>query len=121
MAREVLLELTTEAPDRATVKIDGKEYEFRCREDLGLKEDAQFRRLAKDFAEAEPTLDWEKMSGLLESMVRIVVIGMPDEVLAKLNDIKRLKIVEAFRKEVAAPRPASSPRAEADLREAGAA
>lgn len=121
MAPKTLLELTTDAPERSAIKVDGKTYELRSRDDLGLKEDAEFRRLMKEFADAQPGQDWEKMASFLNSMVKTVVIDIPDEVLAKLSDGKKLKIIEAFTQEVGASRPPASPAPAAQLAEAARA
>lgn len=109
MAQNTLLELTTDAPERSVITIDGKPYELRARDDLGLKEDAAFRYLTKEFADAQPGQDWQKLATLLGTMVQSVVIGMPNEILEKLSDAKKLKIIEVFTKEVAMIRPAPSP------------
>lgn len=114
MAQKTLLELSTDAPERAVIRIDGKTYELRGRDDLGLKEDAEFRRMAKAFGDTQPDGDWQKLAGALDSMVGVIVLGISAEVLAKLSDVKKLKIVEAFTKEVAANRPAASLTAEAE-------
>lgn len=109
MAQKMLLELTTGAPERAAIKIDGATYELKCREDLGLREDAEFAELHEGF---KATKDWKEMTAFLDRMVLGVVIGLPAETLAKLNDKKKLQIVQAFTTEVGA-RPATSLAAEA--------
>ena len=114
MARETLLELSTDAPERAVIKIDGKPYELRACDDLGLKEDAAFRSLNKAFLDAQPGQDWQRLAVLLGSMVQSIVIGLPNEVLEKLSDAKKLKIIEVFTKEVAAIRPATPPERAAE-------
>lgn len=112
---QTLLELTTDAPERAIIKIDGKPYELRSGDDLGLKEDAEFRRLVRSFSDAQPGEDWQKLALTLDSMVGAVVLDLPVEVLAKLSDGKKLKIIEAFTKEVGAVRtPPSIPVPEAE-------
>lgn len=107
MAQRTLLELDTEAPERAVIKIDGVSYEMRSRDDLGLKEDAEFRRMMKSFSDSQPGEDWEKMAKLLEEMVTSIVIGLPLTVNVNLSDAKKLKIIEAFTKEVSSPQPTS--------------
>lgn len=114
MAPNTLLELTTDAPERAVIKIDGKPYELLSRDDLGLKEDAEFRRLVKEFSDEQTGKDWQKMDVLLGSMVKSIVINIPNEVLEKLSDAKKLKIIEAFTKEVGSNRPPASLVAEAE-------
>jgi|CXWL01.1.fsa_nt_gi hypothetical protein len=109
MAQKTLLELTTEAPERACIRIDDNLYQLRSREDLGLKEDAEFSGMMTDFEVASNAKDWRQMAAVLDRMVQGVVIDMPAEVLAKLNDTKKLKIVQAFTTEVGSRLP-SLPR-----------
>ena len=106
MAQKTLLELTTEAPERACIKIDGVIYDLKCREDLGLREDAEFAELHEAFKSSK---DWKEMSRLLDRMVLGVVINLPEETLFKLNDKKKLQIVQAFTTEVAARPQTSQP------------
>ncbi len=108
MAQKTLLELTTQEAERAIIKIDNAAYELRCREDLGLKEDTEFTAMYNEFEDASKAKDWRLMAAILDRMVQGVVIGMPADVLAKLNDIKKLKIVQAFTKEVGASHPQTS-------------
>lgn len=110
MAQKTLLDITTEAPDRACIKVDGTSYEMKCREDLGLKEDAEFAELHDAFKVSK---DWKEMSGLLDRMVLGVVIGLPPETLAKLSDKKKVLIVQAFTTEVRNGLAAASPEKEA--------
>lgn len=112
MAQKMLLDITTEAPERAMIKIDGAVYELRSRDDLGLKEDAEFRALHEAFENSEKSKDWQEMAGVLDRMVTGAVIGMPPDVLAKLSDPKKLKIIQAFTTEVRSGR-AISPEKEA--------
>lgn len=100
MAQKTLLELTTQAPERACIKIDEHLYELRSREDLGLKEDTEFTGMMADFEGASAAKDWRAMAAILDRMVMGIVIGLPAEILAQLNDTKKLKIVQAFTKEV---------------------
>lgn len=102
MAQKVLLELSTDKADRPVIKIGDAHYEMKTSDDLGLKEDAEFRSLLSAFTEAEPGRDWEKLRSTLDSMVRAIVIGLPEDVLAKLSDSKKLKIVQVFTTEVKA-------------------
>lgn len=121
MAQKTLLELTTDAPERAIIKVDAKSYELRSRDDLGLKEDAEFNALHSEFSAATEAKDWNALSPLLDRMVAGVVLGIPLEVLAKLSDAKKLQIVQAFTREVGALRPPASVQAAEPLKEAAAA
>lgn len=115
MAHKTLLELDTAAPERAVIKIDGNAYELRSIDDLGLKEDAEFRGTLREFNDAQPGQDWGKMAGLLDRMLQSIVLGLPQDVLARLSDGKKLKIIEVFIKEVGMIRnpPSQAPAAEA--------
>lgn len=113
MAQKMLMELTTDVPDRAKIKIDEVAYEIKSREDFGLKQDAEFRGVMADFTDAQPKGDWQRMAEMLDRMVRFVVIGIPDDVLAKLSDAKKLKIIEVFTKEVIGSRAPTSEAAAA--------
>lgn len=114
MAQKTLLELSTEAPERSVIKVDSKSYELRAREDLGLKEDAEFNALHTEFAQATEKKEWTALAPLLDRMVTGVVIGMEPEVLAKLSDAKKLKIVQAFIKEIGEVRLPISSEAQAE-------
>ena len=112
MARKTLMELTTDVPERPQIKIDATVYEMKSREDLGLRQDAEFRGVVAEFSAAQPSGDWQRMASLLDAMVKFAVIGITDDVLAKLSDAKKLKIVEVFTKEIAENRaPISQPEA----------
>ncbi len=100
MAQKTLLELSTEAPERSCIKIDNNLYELKVREDLGLKEDAEFTGMYAEFQAAMDAKDWRSMGVVLDKMVQGVVLGVPADVLAKLNDQKKLQIVQAFIKEI---------------------
>lgn len=118
MARKTLLELTTDAPTRALIKIDDKTYELRSADDMGLKEQTELQKMNALVTDADTQKDWAAMSRVLDEMVHIVVFGIPDEVLAKLSDSKKLKIVEAFMQEVRGSRALPSPSAEAGVAQA---
>ena len=112
MAQKMLMELSTDAPERAQIKIDGIPYYLKSREDLGLRQDAEFRGVVAEFSAVQSTGDWQKMASLLDTMGKFAVIDIPDDVLAKLSDTKKLKIVEVFTKEIVENRaPISQPEA----------
>lgn len=113
MAQKTLLDITTETPERACIKIDGAVYELRTKDDLGLREDAEFRAMHEAFEKSEASKDWKEMAAVLDRMILGAVIGLPVEVLAKLSDPKKLKIVQAFTTEVRNGQAATSPVKEA--------
>lgn len=94
-----LLDLDTLAA-RATVTIDGSEYELRNAGELSLLEFHRFARkaeevdgiLAKDDDGEELAL---RLTELLDELCRLI-LEAPDEVHRRLKDVLRLRIVQAF-------------------------
>lgn len=118
MAQKTLLELTTNEPTRAVIKIDGKNYELRAPEDFGLKEDAEHKRTMKLLADAGPNQDWQKMAEALNTMLRAVVIDIPEELVNKLKDNQKMAIIQAFTTETVQRRQAVSPKEAAAVAQA---
>lgn len=115
MAQRTLLELDTSAPTRPLIKIDGVEYQLKVQDDLGLKEEAELQRMRKAFVEIESGQDSSELANHLKRMVKILLIDLPDDVLDRLSDAKKLKIVSAFTQEVGKTRQPASPQKEAVL------
>lgn len=116
--KKPLLELSTLAPERPHILIDGKRYEMAVPEDFGLIEQARFARLSRQvnemgLSQSLDSLDEEqaeRVSGLLREMVASVLPGIPGEMLDKLTDQHALRIVEVFTKAVG-PRTPSNRKA----------
>lgn len=115
MAQKTLLELDTAAPTRPLIKIDGIEYQLKVQDDLGLREEAELQRMRKSFAEIESGENSAELANNLRRMVKILLIDLPDEVLDRLSDSKKLRIVSAFIQEVGKTRQPASPPKEAVL------
>jgi hypothetical protein len=101
-AAEPLLEMSTLAPARPTVKIDDELYELRLlQHDFSADEHARFRT---DLDEFETLWDEEKrskskaqrMSMLLKRLVNQVVIDLPAAVERKLSDEQKRSLVVTF-------------------------
>jgi hypothetical protein len=119
-----LINLDTLAPDRPTVRIDGQSYQLKRAEDFGLQDWAEFQLLQSKagYLEAiatgqENPEDVADLSKMLRTMVRMVVLDAPDEVLERLNDAQRLALLQAF---VGATKAPASPRNRAARRKIGA-
>jgi hypothetical protein len=108
-----ILDLST-LVERPTVRIDGVEYTMSVPEDLGLRDLTTVERLRnrvnKVMAKEDVTdADVETVARALETMVRIILPELPGEVLARLSDVKRLAIVNAFRQAVGELMPTPPP------------
>lgn len=104
---EPLLDLTTLAPDRESIFIDGQPYELIAPREASLRENAIIDRCRRALnlvsEQVDKTLTPEKrkqadkvITAALATAVRVLVPDAPDDVLAKLNDNQRLAIVQAF-------------------------
>lgn len=103
-----VLDLGSLDPERSKVRIDGVEYRYRADMDLNLVDLARIERvrervdqLAREAEEhPSPQSDPERaqaVSGLLVEGVRLVMYDpIPDGVMAKLNDVQRLAIIDDF-------------------------
>jgi hypothetical protein len=99
-------------PDRPCVRIFGVLYPMLHPMDLSLRDEARFSKLQRDFnrVRAEEALRAEQLgeeyeedpgqadflSQSLGEITQIILIGLPDEVLARISDRRRLAILEAF-------------------------
>lgn len=98
-----LLELSTLAPERPTVLIDGKLYELATANDLGLG-DQQFmfsrgRRLAElmelpKLASAQA----KELTMIVDKMLHLAVRDLPDAIAEKLSAMQKIQLVTAFTK-----------------------
>lgn len=100
-----VLDLTTSAPDREQIAIDGETYELATMSDLTLGDQLRvarsmplFQRIASDDGVASLTDDEiEQIDADVRWTVRKLVLGAPDEVLAKLTDEQLLAIISCFK------------------------
>lgn len=111
MAPRTLLELSTDEPARPHITINRKAFALKVSDDLGLREDAEYRAAANDLGEE---VDHEKRIAALDRMVRMLVIGIDDATIALLKDKQKIAIINAFAEEALKSRqPASEAKVEA--------
>ena len=100
--KDLALSISTAAPKRKRISIDDAEYELATTDDLELKESLMLgqagKRVQKCMSGEITDTGVEEIQTLLDKVVRRVVIGLPDEVFAKLRDGHKIAIMEAFNK-----------------------
>jgi len=103
MTPEPLLDLSTLAPTRPAIRIDGVEYELSVIADFGAVGLYRLESLAlaaekinttkrKDYTE-QTAID---LSVNLSSQVKLIVLELPDDVLDKLSDSQKGAILTVF-------------------------
>lgn len=122
-----LLELSTLAPERPHITIDGERYPIALPEDYGLVDQAKMQRLQREALAAQEEIQHSpddvgeetatRMGDLLRRMVTMVLPGLPEEIAAKLTDAHRLRIIEVFMQAVS---PAPNRQARRTRRRTGA-
>ena len=106
---EPLLDLSTLAPDRPIIRIDGTDYQMHVMTDFGAVDLYHVRALGnaalaiqrvkeKDYTEQHA----KDFSENLSQQVQMVLIDLPDEVLEQLTDRMKGNILEVFSKTAAA-------------------
>lgn len=99
-----LLSISTLAPDRPLVDIDGQFYELRARSDLGIVHFVQLEALMAQYgkliefvnAGGEPTeTDAAGLELAMDRLCRIFLTA-PEDVQDRLNSQNRLAILQAF-------------------------
>lgn len=111
-----LLDLSTLAPERPTVRIDGAVYAMALPTDFGLVEHARLQRLQAKAAALQALTDPSDedvadLARVVDDLAALVLPGLPAEVRARLGDMQRLAIVQAFRAalgQAATPAPAAA-------------
>lgn len=100
---EVLLDLSTVAPPKKHVTIDGERYTLADRVSLGLVAMNRFTRLQADvyrFEDIDPEdltdEQIEATAGALDSLVRIALPDAPKALLAKLPVLDKLQLIRVF-------------------------
>jgi hypothetical protein len=97
-----LLDLGSLNPERPFITIDNKQYRYKVQMDMTLMTLAALgeidRRLAPKASKSDPTpADTAEFSAAIDEGVRHVMFDpIPDEVLAQLNEVAKLSILEAF-------------------------
>lgn len=98
--RPTLLELSTTDFDRPIVRIDDDDFEMRVPEELTFHQFGQQAALRKrmkaigDDVDDEEAL--EEMQHLMEESVRLMLIDVPDDVIAKLKPELVTQMIEFF-------------------------
>lgn len=96
-----LLELSTTAPKRPTVKIDGRIYELRVMDDFGIAKQQELTRMGNEFDSlwnAQARLNnkqRDRLQFLLDEMFG-QVLDAPSDVCHGLTDSQRQQVVLAF-------------------------
>jgi hypothetical protein len=82
---------------RPTIGIDGTKYEILSPDELSVLDSQRFslwgqeiERLGKDSEKGE------ELAALIDKVARKVLVGVPDEVFAKLTGSHKLSVVEVF-------------------------
>ena len=99
-------DLSTLAPTRPTIRIDGTTYQLRVLKEFGAVDLYHVRRLGneaqaiqrvkpKDYTE-QNAMD---LSAILSEQINLIIIDLPPEVLAKLPDPMMADILEVFNNE----------------------
>ena len=99
--KEYLLQLTTEKPDRKKIKIDEDVFEIAVPEDFELEEFLKLSEAGTNAsellrAENRTSKDIKEMNGLLDLVVKSVLLKLPDEVFDRLKMVQKLAILNAF-------------------------
>lgn len=97
---EPLLELSTLAPKRPTITIDGEMFELKVLGDFGIEEQQRIHREGADYQDLWNRSDLNKagqkrMKMLLEHLFA-KVLDAPPEVKNKLNDEQKAQVVLTF-------------------------
>lgn len=103
--KELLLDLET-LIERPTITIDKKPYEILSPEELSILDSQRFTswgarieklsQEANDLAEDALKENAEELRALVDKVVRKVLVDVPDDILAKLKDAQKLRVVEVF-------------------------
>lgn len=94
-----VLDIRTGEPERATITIDGEPYELNTEDDLQFKDTVFLGFVSNEIEEAQKSYTdkrGEKLEQYLNKAVGLIVRGVPDEVVARLSDGQKLKVVEVF-------------------------
>ena len=98
---EPVLDITTLAPERDQVRIDGKLYPLAIMGDFGIEEQQQMTRDGREFdtlwkaADELTETDKQRLKQLLDRMFERV-LQAPQYIKDKLNDDHRQQVVLAF-------------------------
>ena len=101
MAKEPILDLSTLAPDRPKIRIDGVIYEIAVNDDFGILDSHRLERLRLPMAayadiETPTEANIEAMSDALKEFTAMVVRDATPELMAKLTENQKLSILRVF-------------------------
>lgn len=92
-----LLTIDTLSKERDWVEIDDEKYDLLAEGDFGLDERVEMVRTSKRIVKL---FDTEEKTGVARKMltgfIKTIIPDLPDEVLARLKDEHKLKIMNAF-------------------------
>ena len=98
-----ILELSTLAPERPKIRIDGHEWEIAVQADFGLIAGNHLKRLHKPMLEYQATVDDDPTDEVVDAMIAalsaftlMVVRGATPELINSLTENQQLQIVEVF-------------------------
>ena len=96
-----VLDLSTIAPIRPVVRIDGDDYEVALSSDFGLVDNHRLEELRKPMAayasgDSEDQETVEAMAAALKEFTGMVLRGSEPELLDKLTEGQRLAIIQVF-------------------------
>lgn len=99
MAKKSLLNLSTKKKD--VITIDGADYDILGTDDLSLAESCRLTDLAARAQLAEAAGDTspetiESLTAAITEITDIILQEVPPEVRARLSDMQRVSVVEAF-------------------------
>lgn len=91
--------------ERPFIEIDDRRFEVRTRRDMGPEQLAKLAKLQKSIEESglevgQSEDDWFRMSAVLGEAVRLMLIDIPEEQLAKLSILDRVELFSAFNEAV---------------------
>lgn len=96
---ETLLDLQTQIA-RPSINIDGKRYEILAVDELSVLDTQRFgtwqRRLEELQNDSDRSDDDPEIEDLVTTISHKVLIGVPDDIFAKLSGIQKIAVVEVF-------------------------
>lgn len=98
-----ILEISTLTPDRLAINIDGRLYELKDRDEMGVENLITLQKLYNEVMGVQQLsadeIDEEvgrTLAHALDKFCRLLLIDCPDDVHNKMKDHHRLQIVHAF-------------------------
>jgi len=97
----VILDLSTLAPERKKIRVDGQLYELAVMDDFGLRDQQWISSRARDMwkgldADKIEELDEEAVEFTLDQIVDKIVAQLPRESIVKLSISQKTQILSVF-------------------------